>query len=617
MVLKEHEDSRRLSSSKRDFPSMLIESGQSGLTRLDYILAPLFAVICGVWLYLHIWTGRNWDDLVYMNLSQHTTQYVGYMNRYGHIYLQKLFIFLFGDVIRGVRVFWCFEICMSGLLLYWCARLLSGRKGLLVSILAVLFFVMQPIFAVESGSALADFTVMLIGLLMVFIYLRLVRERGGRSYLLIMLLGFLFYWAVKSKETGIATGIIFLGLGYDSDGKWGCGRFVRDIGWVFAGIAASIVFLIILDGIFMHDPLFSVNPSNYMKVMEKQAPAPTIATSRIIQSWFTYLSTTVLFVPLLLYLVSGVKDFVREYSVREKLTWLLPLVFLIVVSFVRKRFFIIPRYIVPAMPLICIWGAHYFRFGFSGEPVVIKGRRIPRVAAMIVLAVVAVILVLMLMPKVPGLIEYFKISVKSPGPHNLKHQRPAVELIFYMLVIMPIAVTILFIAMAFGRKRGLATWFFVVFAFCLTVFLPLSQNLKLLSNRNDRRNTAVRSRYRFLPYIAYKTDVNVDDISKVVVSRDIHARSWMLGRTKDNANWHMFNIFFNGKLGEDQVVEGGVEDILKGDYDYAFVTGRDMMEIVQKHKVDIRAKGYEIKQSDKASFRTMFGPIQVILLKKR
>jgi hypothetical protein len=232
---------------------------------------------------------------------------------------------------------------------------------------------------------------------------------------------------------------------------------------------------------------------------------------------------------------------------------------------------------------------------------------------MIVLAAVAVILVLMFMAKVPGLIEYFKISVKSPGPHNLKHQRPAVELIFYMLVVAPVAVTILFITMAFGRKRGLAAWFFVVLAFCLTVFLPLSHNLKLLSNRE----TASRSRYRFLPYIAFKTDVSADDISKVVVSRDIHARSWMLGRTKDNANWHMFNIFFNGKLGEDQVVDGGVEDIIKGDYDYAFVTDRDMMEIGQKYKVDIRAKGYEIKQSDKARFRTMAGPIEVILLKKR
>lgn len=90
----------------------------------------------------------------------------------------------------------------------------------------------------------------------------------------------------------------------------------------------------------------------------------------------------------------------------------------------------------------------------------------------------------------------------------------------------------------------------------------------------------------------------------------------MLGRNA-KAHCHMFNIFYNQNFDYEQFVDGGVEDILKGDYTYAFLTGLDWKGISEKHNVEHLLKDYELKTDERAVYRTRSGPMQLILLKRR
>lgn len=121
-----------------------------------------------------------------------------------------------------------------------------------------------------------------------------------------------------------------------------------------------------------------------------------------------------------------------------------------------------------------------------------------------------------------------------------------------------------------------------------------------------QRVVAKKSEWRFEPYRVFADELRFGEDVKILVSKDIHERSWMLGRP-GGANCCMFNVFFNQKFTYEQFIDGEVEDILKGDYTYAFLTWRDWKEISEKHDVEHLLKDY-IQKSDNKT--------QIILLKK-
>jgi len=266
-----------------------LQVGCSTLTRLDWILAPVASVIAGIWIYFHIYSAINWDDLLYMSLSRYTNGQAWILNRYGHIYLLKLFYFLAGDSITGARIYWCFLFSASCILIYFSARMLAGKGSVIAAIIAVLLVCMQPMFGREAGSPLADFTVMFLVILGVFIYLAFLGRRERYTRWLLMLLGLVFFWAVKSKELGICMGVLFFGLGRNEQNLWRIKRFFQDIGWVVCGIVAGSLILMVLDAAFVGDFWFSVRPSNISKLLGRNLGEPVINTqTRTIQSWFAF-----------------------------------------------------------------------------------------------------------------------------------------------------------------------------------------------------------------------------------------------------------------------------------------------------------------------------------------
>ncbi len=268
------------------------------LTWLDYIAPLAIAVIAAMWAFFHIGTSIEWDDLFYMNVSQHTTKQAWVLNRYGHIYLQKFFLWLAGDALTGAKVYWSFLFFSTCVLVYWCARLLAGKGGWVIGILAVLLLCSNDIFAYYAGCTFSDMTVMFLVALGTFIYLYYGLRASIRRNVVLLILGLIFFWATKSKETGICLAVLPFGLLLRPAGSGGLRQFWRDVGWICIGVLTGLVILMMLDLAFLKDPLFSIRPSNIKTLLKfNYRGYPTAERS---MSWYTYVSTKTFFACVLL-----------------------------------------------------------------------------------------------------------------------------------------------------------------------------------------------------------------------------------------------------------------------------------------------------------------------------
>ena len=587
---------------KKEKDGILAESQLSreryGLRLPDYILAPVAALPAVLWAYQHIGTSIGWDDLFYMDLSQYTTKEAWVLNRYGHIYLQKIFFWLMNDSFSGAKAYWCFLYFSAVVLIYWCAKMLAGKGGTVIGLLAALFFCSQPIFYEWAGSTDADLTVMFLTTLGTFVYLAFLVNRFGKyRYLIIMALGLIFFWVMKSKESGLCMGILLLGLGEDQNGAYSIRRLIRDIGWVCAGMATGCVLLMFLDMVFLKDFWFSVRPSSIKGLFAYNTGTWKHDNGT---SWYTILlfGSNPMLAAFLLYLLVGWKPIDRDrLSKHERLVWLLPLtfIFFLIAVAIPIRTYAVPsthRYLAPAIAGICIWAAQFFRFrtimSGSEEAGPKTPNLFPKALINFVAVLIAFFIVLFLMPRLPKWTE---------GAGWKSADR------LYETAILPLATTGILIYSAVLRKRGPTALF--VFSLCLffIVYFPLDVGTGSL----EERVVAQRSEWRYAPYHVFAGELQVDKNVKILISKSIYANTKMLGRDLESQCW-MFNVFFNQELYYGNFINGTAEDILKGNYNYAFLTFDDWKSIGEKPET-LRLKQNYIARSDMST--------QVVFLKRR
>jgi len=501
------------------------------------------------------------------------------------------------DSLGGAKAYWCFLYFSTAVLIYWCAKMLAGKGGTVIGVLAVLLFCSQPLFYEWAGSTDADLTVMFLAMLGTFVYLAfLVNRFGEHRYLAIMALGLIFFWVMKSKETGLCMGILLLGLGEDQKGTWSIRRFIRDIGWVCAGMAIGSLVLMFLDMVFLKDFWFSVRPSSIRGLFKFNVGTWKHDSGT---SWYTILLFGInpMLTAFLLYLLVGWKPVDKDrLSKHERLVWLLPLafIFFLIAVAIPIRTYAVPsthRYLAPAIAGICVWAAQFFRFktmdSASEQAVEVPELFLRKlVKPAIVLAAFIIVLVV-----VQGLPKWTK-SAGWESPERL-----------YETAVLPLATTGLLIYSAVLRKRGPTALF--VFSLCLffIVYFPLDLGLRSLGERV----VAQHSERRYAPYRVFAGELQVDKNVKMLISKNIYTSTRMLGRDRWSHCW-MFNVFFNQKLYYENFINGTEEDILKGDYDYAFLTFDDWKGIGEKPE-SAKLKQNYIARSDMST--------QVVFLKKR
>lgn len=567
-----------------------LKQGRSKITLPEYFAAPVLAMAAAVWAFSYLGTSIEWDDLFYMNVSQYTTKQSWVLNRYGHIYLQKFFFWLAGDALTGAKIYWSFLFFSTCILVYWCARMLAGKRGYVAGLIAVLFLCSYQFFVYYAGCTFADLTVMFLLMLGTFIYFAFLVGSSKHRRLIIVILGLLFFWAIKSKETGICMGFLFFGLGEDKTGTRNINRFAKDIGWVCVGMVIGCVLLMTLDQIFLGDALFSMRPSS-IKGLFAFNTGEYIHDQKN-QSWFTTLSLGPALTVFMLYILVGRKLHDKSPSRHEICAWLIPLavMFFLTASSIRIRCGSVPRFLFPAIAGLCVWAAQFLNFKISGPLIDSKGSpQIPRALAAAVLALLAFIIVSIVMHKAPDVVR--DAGWKSPER-------------FYIAVILPLSTMGLIIFGNVLRKRGLTAVFLMLLCLFFLIHFPLSNNLALLK----QKVTAKRSEFRYEPYRVFADELRFDKSVKILISKSIHinSRSMMLGRGAKSHCW-LFNVFFNQNFEEDQFVNGSIEDIVKGDYTYAFLTWQDWNEIREKYDVEHLLRKYEQKINKE---------IQLILLKE-
>ncbi|HSQ17907.1 MAG TPA: hypothetical protein VLM83_09430, partial [Anaerolineales bacterium] len=129
-------------AAKRPALTRSIQTVQNAWARMPLYPLELILVIvafAGLWVALAKVAGGPIysDELWYIQVGLNDISAFNVMNRYFHIYMQKLFMELAPSPLEGVRVYWGFLVACTTALVYLAARLLSARNSILHGLLAV------------------------------------------------------------------------------------------------------------------------------------------------------------------------------------------------------------------------------------------------------------------------------------------------------------------------------------------------------------------------------------------------------------------------------------------------------------------------------------------------
>ncbi len=301
------------------------------------------------------------DELKYLAAAVDTAAQPHLLNRYVHIWLEKGFIALTGDVRSAMALFWAVTAALTTSAVWFATRLLNPQGGRWVAALAVFLFLLQPVVFRYLGVTYADYTVMLWVTLAVVVCLAALGG-GGSGRTAAFLLGALLVLALRSKETGIVTALLPLAL------CWRAGRFSPAAAfgllpwWLLGGLLLQLL-LMSLDALLLGDFWFSLRPANIQALLGFNLGAH----EHVRGNWFSWLMMSDLALPFLFY-AAGIARLAGRGE-GEKMLWLLPLALILFLTLtnISGRWNIIPRYLAPVIPLICVLAAgHFAQPGYRG-----------------------------------------------------------------------------------------------------------------------------------------------------------------------------------------------------------------------------------------------------------
>src|SRR5690606_17286895 len=88
------------------------------------------------------------------------------------------------------------------------------------------------------------------------------------------ILGALIFILFKTKETTIFIFYLFLGFGFDPQGRWDWRRLLSILKPVLIGFACGVLLFILLDGLILGQPFFAVSPVTFAAIFKNYDFAP-------------------------------------------------------------------------------------------------------------------------------------------------------------------------------------------------------------------------------------------------------------------------------------------------------------------------------------------------------
>lgn len=490
------------------------------------------------------------DELWYIQIGLNDTLEINVLNRYFHIYLQKLFMELAPAPIVGVRAFWGFLVALTASLVYMTARTLAPDSNLLHGGLALALFFAFPALAETSGMGFVDLTAMAMTAVMVLVYLIGIRG-GGAAAWPVVALGALFFLGLKTKETTVVMGVLVLGLGFEASGAWALRRLRVNALRFAAGFAVGVLIFIILNAVILGEPLFGLRPADLAAF--SQVLATTEGLNPEAADWYSGYLLSVLPVTTLLYLLSGAKHGGR-FPPAVRVLWIVPLALIafLSLSMIRGDWGIRPRHLFPVLPLLCVTGAQVLRFE---APARLRERA--WLAGGVALALVGL-----------GLVR----SIGMLAADRLETQFAAI----LSSVLFPIALSGLLAVLMLRDKGSVPTLGLTLMLASVTLYGSLQTSLvevfvvRTVARQYDERVYALRV---FEQHIAYS------DSTRILVSTNAAAGLWNPSANPDTM-LSLFNLHFDASstranFAHLDLERARLEQVLAPDYDYVLLTAQD------------------------------------------
>lgn len=518
-------------------------------------LEALAVVSVGLAAWLWLW-GRgggplHWDDLWYMELALNPSAQPKILSRYFHIYLLYFFNLFNPDPFVGVRLYWSVVVTLTAGLVYLNARLLA--RAFLPAAAAILIFTAQSFIFKFAGVAFSDYTLMLLYAITVLIYLLLPRQKDSRP--LLIALGIIFFFGFQSKETVLPLGLLLPGLGWLEGEGFRGQALLRGVVWVVFGIAVGFLAMMLLHQIILGDALFGLRPESIaawlgMNTTSYLDPERTVRIDLIGYFMSQLTLNPALLVPVLLTLITGFYT-TKNWNYERWLwiAWLGVFVFLF-----ATRWLPIPRYLIPAFPLMAILAAQILRID---QP-------LDRHARLTVLLLAVAALAALIGAALFGTDLLDHVSQKGLDGFG-----------FHAMVLVPILLAFFMAALYLLRRFNPATILIPLSLLLMMLAPPVYDNWKIL----NRRYTAVQSERRFYPFAAFAGQVRYSPEMRVFVSEGMldadrpPYEHGLLGRDPSSNSW-MFDLYFRHESSPEQFDMGATAEygLRYNQYTYAFLT---------------------------------------------
>jgi len=487
------------------------------------------------WVYL---AGRNgypidWDDILYMHTALNTDHQPFILNRYGHIYAQKLFMALNdGDPFRAANMYWALLMAASATLTYLGVRLLTGGQNAISvtsGALAVLFFMSQPYLLISPGVIFADYGVMLMIALASVLYLLAQRFPHFRILLLVSL-GLTFFFAIKMKETSLVIGVLFFGLGFGTDGRYNLPYLLKNMRVVLVGMVLGLVIFMMVDSAVLGDALFGLRPENWQALL----------TFNLREEYFrgggnffqTLAGNEALVLSALALLAARLSA--GWNTPQKKVLWLLPIavVGFLTVSLISGAWANFPRYTLIMAPILSVLAACFFHALLS---------RSSHAMLWLIAALIA------------GWI--FAQEIITPWAVT-RYNWDGED--FRRAILMPLALLSagLIVGAAPSRDR------LVLMGCSLCVGLVLMPPaVQVLQDLNTGNTIGQRGEYRWAPYAAFSAVIQPSDDMRLLTSPSLQEVYRYGGRNFQADTW-MFNLYFRTRLSQVHFIHEPVTPVM-------------------------------------------------------
>ena len=318
---------------------------------VEWVAVFVAASLIGLYAYLYGGQLGGSDMLLYLDAGLRGYGELAILNRYTHVFLLALIDGFSPNPLEGLRLFSLFSSALTVILVYYIGRRVTPKSSPVNGVVAVLLILSLQLPLALLLQPGVDTTAMLIVLLFSATYVRWDSSQSNPRWL-VLLLGFLFFLALKTKETTIVLAITLPGLIFLRGRSSSEPPRILNI-WYFAiGIVAALILLIVGNTIVLNAPLFGLRPSEFLEFAQAYSSGTSLrpAPGDIFRSFIL----TDLALPFLLFVASGLMRR-SELSSALRILWLVPLALsmFLTLSMVQSTWGVVPRFFLPGIALMC------------------------------------------------------------------------------------------------------------------------------------------------------------------------------------------------------------------------------------------------------------------------